>query len=490
MNATLRTRPPLLLLATFAAMGTLSQCRDAAAAPPAPVQLSTAAQEPAQGTKQVATVAGPVRIMLSGSLEGRLEPCGCASGQLGGLARRAFQLQSGQWDLLLEGGDLVSGSTELDFLKFYKIVEILFSSQRPYDALGVGAADLALDLDGWATILSGMQVPVVASDLESPAETWPGKPFVEKDVRDTKVRIGSLTLALPKALAGEKEPRVKLLAPEEGWHRAMEGAAQDTLRILMVHGNDAKARELAASLQPRPDLVVACSGDHVEPKGTPDLVGTVPVVYPGTRGRLLVDLTLARTDEGPVVRAYNPIRLEGSATRKGAMEDAGVKEAILQHRTQVKEDGVLAKMANRTPTATGAAYVGSESCATCHPNAYETMLGTKHAQAWETLVLAENDPKRYGWPVTSYPDCVDCHVVGYGEQSGFVDADKTPHLAGVGCEQCHGPASEHVKNPLQNKLGKVGGGTPAKVCTSCHDFEQSPDFDYAARWERIRHGKN
>ena len=488
MTAMQRLRPPVILLATLALAGTFSQCREATAAP---VAAPTAApQDPPPGVQQVTTVAGPVRLMLSGSLEGRLEPCGCASGQLGGLARRAFQLQSGQWDLLLEGGDLVSGATELDFLKFYKIVEILFGSQRPYDALGVGAADLALDLYGWATILSGMQVPVVASDLECAAENWPGKPFVEKQVRETTVRIGSLTLALPKALAGEKEPRVKLLAPELAWQRAMAGAAENTLRILFVHGNDAKARELAAGLTPKPDLVVACSGDHVEPKGAPDLSGGVPVVYPGTRGRLLVDLTLARTVEGPLVRAYNPIRLEGSSTRKGAMEDAGVREAILQHRMQVKEDGVLQKMAGQQPTATGASYVGSESCATCHPGAYETMMGTKHAQAWDTLVAAENDPKRYGWPVTAYPDCVDCHVVGYGEKSGFVDFEKTPHLAGVGCEQCHGPASEHVKNPVQNKLGKVGGGTPAKVCTECHDFEQSPDFDYATRWERIRHGKN
>ena len=129
MTAMQRLRPPVILLATLALAGTFSQCREATAAP---VAAPTAApQDPPQGVQQVTTVAGPVRLMLSGSLEGRLEPCGCASGQLGGLARRAFQLQSGQWDLLLEGGDLVSGATELDFLKFYKIVEILFGSQRP-----------------------------------------------------------------------------------------------------------------------------------------------------------------------------------------------------------------------------------------------------------------------------------------------------------------------------------------------------------------------
>ena len=37
-------------------------------------------------------------------------------------------------------------------------------------------------------------------------------------------------------------------------------------------------------------------------------------------------------------------------------------------------------------------------------------------------------------------------------------------------------------------MGKVGGGTPSVVCTQCHDFEQSPDFDYSKRWPLIQHG--
>ena len=49
-------------------------------------------------------VAAPrVRLRLSGHLEGRLEPCGCASGQMGGLARRAFLLrQDRNYDILID----------------------------------------------------------------------------------------------------------------------------------------------------------------------------------------------------------------------------------------------------------------------------------------------------------------------------------------------------------------------------------------------------
>ena len=114
---------------------------------------------------------------------------------------------------------------------------------------------------------------------------------------------------------------------------------------------------------------------------------------------------------------------------------------------------------------------------------------SKHAGAWETLERAQKDTDRYGWPVTEYPDCISCHVVGYREKSGFVNHAQTPDLSDVGCERCHGPGSAHVTNPVGNKMGKVGGGFASRVCTECHDFEQTPDFDYNTRWGVIQHGK-
>ena len=114
---------------------------------------------------------------------------------------------------------------------------------------------------------------------------------------------------------------------------------------------------------------------------------------------------------------------------------------------------------------------------------------TKHAHAWQTLVDAEKDPTRYGWPVTKYPDCVSCHVVGYGQQTGFISYEKTPHVADVGCERCHGPGLDHVASGGKKPLGIIGGVTPSVMCTQCHDYEQSPQFVYSERWKMITHGK-
>ena len=91
---------------------------------------------------------------------------------------------------------------------------------------------------------------------------------------------------------------------------------------------------------------------------------------------------------------------------------------------------------------------------------------------------------RYGWPVTHYPDCVTCHVVGYRYQSGFVNPEETPELKDVGCEQCHGPGSKHVEDDTV-KMTTRG----VDSCIECHDFEQSPGFaeSYQQRWKEIEH---
>jgi hypothetical protein len=453
-------------------VATLAQCGGQA----------VAAIPPAQDPPAAAPLpADSVRLLVSGSMQGRLEPCGCASGQLGGLARRMQHIgEQRNYDILVEGGDLVDGATELDVLKLYTAISILFQMEHPYDALGVGQKDLLVPRAEWSAFVG--TVPVVASDLVSTAPDWPAKPFVEKEVRGKRVRIASLTLSLPAP-----DETLRLLPPAEAWAAALKGADASTLRVLMLHCSDTAARALVGKLQPAPDLAVCMDSGYIEPSPNASLVEGVPLLFAGTRGRVLCDVRLARQEGHPRV-ACELVPLAGSKTVPGGGGDPNVKEALLEHRRDVKSKEVLAHMMRQVPTANGASYVGSSICKGCHASATAVWEKSKHHEAWDTLVKAEADPKRYGWPVTAYPDCVSCHVVGFREQSGFVSFEETPDLAAVGCERCHGPASEHVASQGKKMLGILGGVQASVLCTKCHDFEQSPDFLYLDKWKLIAHG--
>ena len=470
---------PCLLFGLVGATTIFSQCSGD--------ERQLAAVQDPQAPPAVPAPDDAVRFLVSGSMLGRLEPCGCASGQLGGLARRMQHVgESRSYDVLIEGGDLVEGATELDLMKWYTAIQVLFQMEKQYHALGVGPKDLELPLDEWCALIG--ETPVVASDLESSRPDWPAKPFVEKDTKKHKVRIASLTTALPAKLQGA-DSQVKLLAPADAWKRALTGIAPDTLRVLLVHTDENTAPALIPQLHPAPDLVICFDHGYVEPSPAARRVGDVPLLVAGIRGRVLLEVALQRMPGAPPRVACSLVPLAGSKTLPGGGGDPTVKEVLLAHRNEVKEKEILEKLARQKPTPSGAAYIGSESCRVCHPTAWTAFEKTRHFHAWDTLVKAESDPKRYGWPVTAYPDCVSCHVVGYGEQTGFVTFEMTPQLAAVGCERCHGPGSDHVKTNGATKLGIHGGVQASILCTQCHDFEQSPDFLYGNKWPLIQHGR-
>ncbi len=151
------------------------------------------------------------------------------------------------------------------------------------------------------------------------------------------------------------------------------------------------------------------------------------------------------------------------------------------------------------PQAAAAQYVGVKKCRPCHLSQFKSWEQTKMAKAFELLkpgMAAEAkraqklDPDK---DYTADPNCVTCHVTGFGQPGGFVSVAKTPDLAGVTCEVCHGPGAGYLKPnlmSLQNKEYKradvVAAGMvipSVETCKTCHN-PKSPfykPFDYETR---------
>jgi peroxiredoxin len=140
--------------------------------------------------------------------------------------------------------------------------------------------------------------------------------------------------------------------------------------------------------------------------------------------------------------------------------------------------------------ATGADFVGSEACRACHAAEFATWAAAPHARAVNTL---EKKGK------AGDADCLRCHTTGFGRSGGFSsDASSDAHadLARVGCESCHGPGGEHVKEGVA-KLGsivslgdKCDSCVILQICGSCHDDANDPGFEFEVldKIEKQRHG--
>jgi len=112
-------------------------------------------------------------------------------------------------------------------------------------------------------------------------------------------------------------------------------------------------------------------------------------------------------------------------------------------------------------------YAGAATCAECHSDAHSDWTNTLHANAFNALKQAGADKN---------PSCIVCHTVGYGMPTGFIDEATTPQLAGVQCENCHGPAGDHAKQPdiIANRPPQV---LSANLCGGCHTGDHNPNWD-------------
>jgi len=119
-------------------------------------------------------------------------------------------------------------------------------------------------------------------------------------------------------------------------------------------------------------------------------------------------------------------------------------------------------------------YVGAERCSQCHNNVHADWKQTLHAGALETLEAIGQDKNAA---------CLGCHTVGYGDTGGYQSRALTNSLAGVQCENCHGPGGEHAANVNDEAL-RPKIDISASVCGTCHTGDHHPNFE---DWQMSKH---
>jgi hypothetical protein len=145
--------------------------------------------------------------------------------------------------------------------------------------------------------------------------------------------------------------------------------------------------------------------------------------------------------------------------------------ALTRHNDWLRTATVPARYSNAFFQVTGptARYAGSETCAGCHAPVLKTQIHTLHASAFTNALFAADGGQ-------TNASCLACHTVGFDLPTGFVTESQTPHLTGVQCENCHGPAAQHAANP-GDPLVVPRAELAAQVCGGCHNDPRHPTFD-------------
>jgi hypothetical protein len=446
-------------------------------------------------------------IAITGMERGYIEPCGCAGLEWmkGGMSRRYSlfkELRENRgWPLVaLDLGGMAHGRNAEAEIKFRTLAESKSAKKMGYAAIGFGAEDL---------MLSPSELVLAAGEADGKPS-----PFISANVglfgfnqhvtQTSRVveaggtRVG-VTAILGKQFMKEVEKaltdksQIEMIDPETALKKIVPDLKRNSdYMVLLANATREEAVELARKF-PEFDAVVA-SDDSDMPLDRMERVdkSKTLLITVGRKGMYVVVLGLYDDKDEPV--RYQRVALDSRFPPSKEM-----KQLMANFQEQLKAMGFKELGLRPVPhplAEQNGRFVGSKKCESCHEKSYEIWKKSGHSKAYETLV--DLDPPRQ-----FDPECVSCHVVGWHPTKffpyvgGFMSAKETPRMLNVGCEDCHGPGENHVRaelgsnEELQKRYRKAVVITKEQSkkeqCISCHDGDNSPDFNFDLYWPLVEH---
>lgn len=526
-------------LAVFAAV-TISGCNTekppAPAAPPAtgtPTQTSAAAEAASKPAAvdgaRVSTSTDPLLadwkdpaavILLSGEQHGYFEPCGCSLHQLGGMARRGELVrilsEVRKWPVTgLDVGGLIRRSRRQDQIKFLLMLDAL--KHMNYAGVALGVEDLRLGAD---FLLQQMPADP-EQQASSPAMLGAnvvlfdqpdlGVPAASRITKLGGVRVG-VTAVVGASHREQIAPtgsnlNIAIKDPNDvlpGVIEKLTAEAPDLL-ILLSHGSEAEARALAEKFPQFSIILTAGGPEEADPK--PVIVGKTWILQAGHKGKRVGVLGFFPKSE-PRFR-YELVELDDTRFKN----DPHMRDLMKNYQQQIQDESLATSEDLLLRHPSGNSFVGAAKCGECHKKAYEHWKDTKHAEGLASLKTG-HPGQEHEWIVRIHdPECLSCHITGWEPQqmlrfeSGYITEEKSPHLVGQQCENCHGPGSRHVS--LEEALVADATGTAMpdvlaartnvrrtleqarkEMCIQCHDSDNSPRFTpdaFMDYWDMVAH---
>lgn len=466
-------------------------------------------------------------FVFSGDVHGYMEPCGCTAGQTGGFAHRADLLQKlreeRKWPVAAfdNGGSLDEAriSYEQSKIKLAAIRSGL--NTMGYQGSALGKEELMLGgtqlytMHAETDAQEGFDVPFMAANVTIFGTKDLGTPTSTRVVEVGGLKVGVTAIVgqstkdkLDATGITRDEGELKIEAPDEVLTTQIAKLTSEgvDLIVLMSHSSIEESTAFAKS---HPDLdIVVTAGSAEDPRNEEIWVENTLLVKVGKKGKNVAVV-------GVFPEATPKLKMEIVELDADRFNDHPSMIAMMADYQKRLEEAwpILSSASIADP---GDQFVGADQCKTCHSFAYGVWSKTRHNHAYESLIHGRTEKGADGeskysedWVSRIYdPECLCCHTTGWDPQtaqryeSGFIDVEKTPHLAGQQCENCHGPAGEHVKleralspgappsedaKRLRENLRLTLTAARETVCVRCHDLDNSPKFDFETYWPKVNH---
>jgi len=449
-------------------------------------------------------------LVYSVNNSGYYDVCGCKHKEVkqGSLTRRASVLKqiqaTGRKLLLVDGGstlfpieDRVKDEDLPEALRKAELIVEAFN-RMGYQAMAVGSFDLAAGLDNLKALEKRAKFPFLSANLVDKTTLQPYfKPHVIVEVTGLRIGLIGLTLnTMSKNYLSRVAPDAATTDPIEAAKKCMEELrGKVDLVIALSHIRDETNIEL---IQRLPELEIVLDpfiqfGNHhtwiqddewatlkgetllLRGDGQGARLGLVDIQFAAPRAKLLPEEKLAEllaavsagkaTDQQKAelekYRGKNLYRFLKVSLEPHYGTDPEIDEMI--SIWQKKGDpATVARPRDRLPRKGD--YLTVEKCKPCHEKQHEFWRGTKHAEAYTTLIEKGSEGRF---------DCIGCHSLGYGQ--AFLDLDDIGPYANVQCESCHGTKPKHAETPKEAPFGKIQRADSIV----CHNKEVTGnDFDF------------
>ncbi len=411
---------------------------------------------------------------------GRLEPCGCFTGQHGGLTRLRTWLERNRkpgTTLKLDVGGAIAGTQDYDLIQYRYLTRAY--ERMGYSALNVGGREAGINATRLATLAKESPVPLISASLvhaDNNELLLPPSRIVKVD----GLRIGILGVVSPDSVPNPGTG-LRILNLNEAINRQLpELREQSDLIILLAFAKESEMRRLARDYF---EFALILGGDVEGPSQELIHENDSILLFTTNQARTVGTLS-AKLSQGPRRHLLEP-KHSIDLLWEDIPQDPELLAMVREFRNEIRHtrldvDDPHAVNPDAIPgVAPTAHYVGSASCASCHPKAHEIWSKSGHAKAFETLVKKGADAD---------PHCIACHTVGFGKPGGYRREMGKEQLTDVSCESCHGPASEHLERYQNGKANSfrfrpLGPGD----CKTCHYGEFSRPFEWDLFWPGIRH---